>query len=719
MIGIEVKGVFLDLGKETIRFEKINPSFITELFQGDYSFPFTIPATENNLKALGFSNIIEVVNRTIKEEIYLWWFGMAHEKAILVVSAGTESSIKINIAGGVKAMRIADKNLKDLTWPADFTLGTNSDSIITNAKIVSLESDWAEYGFSFIPHKNEEFYSSSNPDFNGIVNKQNSSNGDFYKNTVMIGNKYCLVPFLFLFYILNQIFIDEGLIPEGEFWDDEEMQKILVYNNYALDSPNNDDNVYVITNVEHSYNTTTRLKLYKGPAGTFDAAGAWSNSAFEYTIQQAGDITIDVLINAYVDARDTLCFGLYTPHFNLYIDGVLAGQLNFPSQSYGYFSRSLTYTYTASIGDIGKKIYINNIVDPVYLPLTGLIFRVLGTSYCLISNTSELLNVYSNTITFKNHVNDMTASEFLVSLKTIGIDIRLDYNTHKAILNFDKSYVKSEDYDDLTKKVTDKYDLNFEDKDKGYKINYDFGSSDKLVETNFKKYLASNFKGEVETYKMLPTPAQLGFIMLVLNVNQLFITSPNPSGSGYIWEFFSDNYYDVILGRGEQELKCKFAPMFMAFAENEGGTATQNKCLIPAVKQSGSSQMFGLGSNDFNLRFVFYRGVNQDHGLPSPEGGSYVYAGTSVFGINGDRVGNYEWRINSTFGLIDILLMQLLIALTNSEIVERDVNLNELDILSFNVKRKAVIDDVVFLIKSMSILGDSNLRTSRGKFLKL
>ena len=74
MIEVEINNSFLDLGESTIRLEKNNASFITELFQGDYSFPFIIPATENNLRILGFVNTIELINRTIQLDGHLWLF---------------------------------------------------------------------------------------------------------------------------------------------------------------------------------------------------------------------------------------------------------------------------------------------------------------------------------------------------------------------------------------------------------------------------------------------------------------------------------------------------------------------------------------------------------------------------------------------------------------------------------------------------------------------
>ena len=719
MIGLEINGEFLELNDTNFRLEKINPSFITELFQNDYSFPFTIIDTPVNLGILGFTNVIELFNRVVEYDGYLWLFGAPYLKVKIIVSAGTNNSITINVAGGIKAMRIADKSLKELNYGDDYTLGATTDLIVSKAKTISLVTDYTTYGFTFVPHKNEDFYGSNNTDFCGIVNRQDSTTGAFLKNDVIIGNKYCLVPWLYLFFILTKIFEEEGLVPAGEFWDDEEMQKLLLYNNYALDASTNDDNCYVLGGSTISYNTNTRLQLYKGPVGSFDAANAWSNTAFEYTIQAAGDIVIDILINAYSDPSGGSFFGTYVPHFNLYIDGVYTGALNFPTQSVGYFSRSLSIEYTATVGDIGKKIYLNNVIAPVFLPLTGVIFQVIGTSYMLVTNNSAPLNIYSKTLSYKNHVPDITVSEFLAQFKNLGISFEFDYGKGIVNINYDKDYVSSADYLNWTGKTTAEYQINFEEKNKGFVVNYDFGSSDKLVEGNFKKYLASNFKGEFPTYNNIPFASTEGHIVLVSNSNQLYITVQNPLAPGVMWKFFGDNYYDIVLGRGEVESKSKFAPMFMDFAENENGTTAENRCLIPVSKQQGSSQMFGMGVTDFDLRFVYLRGVNQSNSLVTPEGGVYIYASSTRFGINGNTVGNFEFPLQSEYGIIKKLILDFLIALNNAEIIERDITLNELEVLILNVKKRAQIDGSRFLIKSVSISVDKFLKKSRAKMLKI
>jgi hypothetical protein len=717
MIQIQINNEFLNLGDASIRIERNNPSFLTDVYQGDFSFPFTIPLTESNLRILGYANSIELFDRKVDLIGYLWLFGAPYLKTKIFISSGTNKSITLNLSAGLKALSTGDKNLNEIDYGPDYVLGSDSDGVVLGAKTVSLVTDYNTYGFTFVPHKNESFYGDSNPDFCGVVNRQNSITGDFYQNQVSVGNRFCLVPFLYLFFILKKIFQAEALIPKGNFWDDKEMQKLLVYNNYSLDRPDRTNNTFVKSGSDQNYNTVTRLRLDLGPAGTFDDGLAWQGAADEYEITYVGEHIFDLSLSAYLKRGDDF-FGTYNPHFRMVIDGVTAGTVYFGSQTQGYVTRSLSFSYTATPSDIGKKVYFENVIAPVFFPLNNFEFRIITGSYLLVSITQDSLNVYNETISYKNHVPDITVSDFLAQFKNMGIKFDFDYQNGTVSLNYNKG-LKNLSTIDWTDKITNDYELNFEDKNKGYKLNYDFGSSDELVDGNFKKYVNANFRGEFDRFENLPFASKEGNIALVLNSNQLFISKQNSTSTGLEWVYFCDNYYDLVYGNGEQEVFSKIAPMFMTLAENEGGSPLENTALMPTIKQTGSSDMFGIGVNSFDLRFVFLRGVNQSNGLTSPKGGKYNYASSTAIGINGNSVGSYEFPILSKKGLNQIFSNDFFSALNNSEFVERDIRLNEVDIINLDTSKKVTISGIGYLIKSVSLSISKKLSLARVKFLKI
>lgn len=723
MIGIEVNGIFLELNEESFRLEKINTSFYPEVFQGDYSFPFTINDTEINRKTLGFPTSLENASRTLKIQCYVWLGGIPFNKAMLNVIGATNNKIKLNIAGGLKTLTIFDKSLKELDYGTDYDLGVDSDAIIASAKTISLESDYSVYGFSFVPHKNIDFYNGQNASFCGIINRQNSATGDFYKNTFGTGNKYTLVPFIYLFYILDVIFNTEGLQAEGDFYNDPEMQKILLYNNFALDKTTNDDNAYIITNTDYtifgsSYSTLyfQNIKFFKGVGASFDEAGAWNNTTFEYTIQAPGDIEILAQIDAFLPSSvDWYACGVYEVQFALYVHGVLITDAKYPANAHGLKNLIIETTYTAVLGDVGSKILIKYKLGTINFPPYGFNMTIKGTSSFLITNATEQLNVYERNVSFKNHIKDITVSELLASIKTLGVSIDFDYIEGKVKLYYDSNIIKSNDHIDYTDKAGAEYENNFEDQGKGYLVKYNFSTENTLVEDNFKKYLSKNFKGTVNTIYDLPLAVSLGSIILVKNSNQLFITKINTGGSGYVWEFFSDNYYEVKIGEGLTEYNIEMTPMFMDYAENEGGTSDQNKCLIPTSKQPGTTQLYALGDNDFGLSFVFLRGVN----ISGIKGGVYIYASSTNMDINGNSVGDYDCTLTHEESIARRFIFDLLYILNNAEFVDRGLNFNEKDIMNFNIKRKISIDGIFYLCKNLSADFKQLYTTCKSTLLKI
>lgn len=727
MIGIEVNGTFLELNEDSFRLEKINTSFYPEVFQGDYSFPFTVDDNEINRKTLGFPNTIENGNRILKTQCYLWLGGIPFNKATLNVIGGSNNKIKLNIAGGLKNLTIFDKSIKELNYGNTYDLGIDSDAIIASAKVISLEFDYSVYGFTFVPHKNENFYNNENPNFCGIINRQNSVTGDFLKNTYGTGNKYTLVPFVYLFYILDTIFKTESLVPEGDFYDDPEMQRMLLYNNFALDKTTNEDNAYVITNTDYiifgsSYSPYyfQNIKFLKGIPNSFDESSAWDNLLNEYTIQAPGTIDILAQLDVFIPYNiNWYTCGVYELEFAIYAAGTLVTAGRIPANSHGLKQLVISTTFNATSGNVGSKILIKYKLGTINFPPFGFNITIKGTSNLLIANDTEELNVFERNVSIPNHLKDISVGEFLTSLKTLGVSVDLDYIQGKAKLYYDSNIINSTDYKDYTEQASEYYENNFEDKNKGYLVKYNFGTENKLVESNFKKYSSASFKGTVSSFYDLPVPIKLGNVILVKNSNQLYITKINTGGSGYVWEYFSDNYTELKIGEGETEYNIEFTPMFMDYAENEGGTANQNKCLIPVSKQIGTTQLYALGENDFDLSFVFLRGPNSNIGTASPKGGVYIYASSTNIGINGNKVGNYDCTFENENGLIKKFIYDLLYLLNNAEYIERGLNFTEKDIINFNIKRKVSIDGITFLVKNLSAEFKELFTTCKAILLKI
>lgn len=724
MIAIEINGMFLDLPEDlSIRLEKNYSTVIDSIYQGDYSFPFDIVTTDTNLRVLGFLNVLEFPNKVLQYDCYLHLYGIPYQKAKFIVKLSTQNTFKVNIAGGLKSLKTAELSLREIEYGDDYNLGQLPSQIALAATDISRESDWTVYGFTFVPHKNDAFYGTNNSDFNGVLNAVNPNNGIIHYNDTSTGNKYAIVPWFFLFFVLKKIFDQEGYTPMGTFWNHPEAKKILLYNNRALDSLREIGSTKVMINSNATINcgTNSALSLYnclvpfpaiKGPVGTYDDAMAYTNANYKYEIKTAGQYTIEL-------------FHLGTLHqpysgYWAYVNGVeIWHYWKILDTEIPATGRTYTFNWTANVGDIGKilEIKTGNFINP-----NGSLAVTLlqGSTITINQQNVDEINFFTPIVSAAKHMKDMTVSELLVALKKEGVDITFDDNNKTVILDFLEDMITNNAAEDWTEKCTSEFELDLDNYNKGYNVSYDFGTNDKLTEGNFIKP-TSPITDEFNSENDLPNTNLSGSIVYVKNTNQLLIRKFDSFANTYSWAKYSDRYYNEVFAAGENKINLTMAPMLMGIGNNvdPGANADLQKALMPVSSNLGSSDMFGMGDNDFDLRICFYRGQNQIGMAPNNKGGNYILASSMRHSLNGFEVGSFDLSLHSLWSLFVRFSKNTYYRIANGQILERDVRLNEIDTLTLNKKSKVSIDGVIFLIKSVSIVISSKFQLARAKFLKL
>lgn len=730
MIKISINGVFLDLGETNIRLEKTNPMFTTDIYQGDWSFPFTIPLTEHNIRIIGHQNRHDIIDRKIDFVVDVYLFGVFYSTGRLYITSATNTNIGANLAFGLMALKYVNESLKTIDYGTDYILGSDTASICQLAKITSLVSDWTIYGFSFVPHFNSEFYGTTNTAFQGMINCVNSTNGNLKYNNSVTGNKYNLVPWLFLFFVLDKIFKAEGLTPKGTFWDDTEAKTILLYNNFALDSPSVASSTYLQCDSIVNYNQTARVQFKKGPVGTFDNLGGWSNANSEITLNNNynGNCIIDVDLNVYIGSNFAYDGVYWLPQFDLMVNGVVYSSFYATTPTPGTFQRvqaSIPITFTS--GNFGQKVYIryaHPTHSSIASPYAHNVLSVQVDSTILVTNiTAQNLNLYDYKLKYANHVKDITVGKLLSELKKAGIDIQFNFQDKTVTLNKISEYIKYPELVDYNKKQCSEIELSFETKNKGFKFIYDFGSSDTYTEDNFKPIEGLSVKYIVKTKFQLPSPSKIGDLAYIEQLCQYYIVKE--TSGNFSWEYYSDNYFDKILGEGETEIRAELAPMLMGFHNNEDGTSDQNLALVPHIKEKGSGKMFGLGINDCSLRYTFHRGTNNYNGLtasttPTAKGGTYGFASSGRYGANGFEHGKYSSPPSVSDSFFSQVLLPWLNVLNSGEVMQTDIMLNKHDILTSNTSKMILLQNTPFFIKNISMpINNEVLRKSRFKLLRM
>ncbi len=739
MITIEVNGQFLFLERSaTIRFEKNFTVLFQDLYQGDFSFPFTLDA-EANYKILGFLNKPEATNKVTSYSVNIFFWGLPFSPATLLITKTTRKKFQTNLVAGIKSLKTVGKTLPEINFGDSTYLGLFQDEIAAKATVISKDVDYTHFGFTFVPHINEGFYGSGgNPDFLKVLNMVNPNTGDIYYNTPGTGNKYALVPWFYLHFMLKKIFDEEGLTPIGTFWDHPEMKKLLVYNNRSLDSLNEIGETKIVVVATQTFNMSNftdysvsstpvlareKVMLLKGPSGTIDEPQMFDNALAQYEISQVGLYTFEVAATAQMLNIPDMALGIFVN--NKWIGGAEPITVD----SAGWYPSIFSVSYTATMADIGKKAYLGFYWR--YLPYIGDSLLTTTYPFCRIHAGSTLtikqsnntnLNLYSRYVVPSNHMKSINVEEFLLAIKQLGVEFTFDYTSGTVSLDFVTDKINSTEVEDWTAKAVEDFELELDKYNKGYTVGYNFGEIDQLNIDNFKKIDLSNNIEDFMTFSDLPTIDRAGHTAFVKNLNQYFISVYDQYASPqYFWRKHTDYYYTTKYAGGETEVKLNFAPMLMGMGLNVAtstSVATQT-ALMPAANSSGSSEMFGIGDNDFDLRFCFLRGQNILSGTPNNKGGNYMFASTTKYGLNGHTIGDYDFTLHLDSGFFKRYINPIYDLIANGQIMNQDFRLTELDILTISKKLRISVDGVVYLLKTVSIIAGDNLTLSRAKMLKL
>lgn len=727
-IGIEINGEFLDLNAAAVRLEKVNPFFIQDVYQGDFSFPFELPATEKNIRILKHVNSAEIINRVTEYTAWLYLYGAPHSKTKLTVNKTTRRSISAILNGGIKTLSTAALKLSEIDLGEDFNLGGTNTEIAAKAKLATETGDWQQYPFAFVPFSAPNFYGDTNPDFCGIVNRVNPTTGNIYTNDPLSSlNTYTLAPWLFLFYILQRIFKAENLNPSGSFWRDAEFSKLLLVNNRALDIRPRDKATLVRSVNEQLFNSTFQIvEFQKDGVGTYDNIEGWDESIDEYIIKTTGEhcVTVTLLVNGFNDAwriRDKKIIGGY---FYLLYDGSIitlpGGQVVFASIKNNWvgnkemaYAVTLTHTFTAAGGDIGKALTVQfNASDQNGTPYAKV---YAGSTFNVTIDANNKRPAPSSFLKYKDYVPDITVGELLVEVKKMGVMFDIDFNKSSVTLETVTTLLKEASVNDYTAKFAPDVLLNFEDKGKGILISYDYGNDENVFDT----IDASKYIGEYLNTSDLPTPNREGDIAIITLTNEIYYTALEPTTLIYSWVKKGHYAPKYKIGKGESALQCNLAPVLMTFADNQGGSANQNKALMPYYPGQGSSDLFGLGINPCDLRFAFWRGLNNNGHATTPQGGLYVLASTGTLGKNFQTVGDYETALDKDACLIRLNTEKLYLAINEGVIAEADWYPDALDVYHLRSFMKMIINNDLWVTKNVSVAIGQRGTKAKAILLKL
>lgn len=644
MIAIILQGVKLDLKDNTTVETYYFNSATKDEIKNDYVQRFTLPSSDHNQKTFKFATFIETRNRVkLFENSQLIVDGDLRMNGTIALHRATAEGMDISISANGFVVASLGTSLKDITWPSDVSLGANTAAIISHANgKVALDYPNANYVFPQV--KNEDFYANSNPDFEGIINAWDQSGQTFQENTASetpdSDNKYNLVPYLFVHFVIEQIVATYGYSVEGEFMEHAELMQLLLHNNFALDAKEH-HSYYARAGqaAEYSVSGSSQIiALSDDSTPPFeDTQNVLDTTAMSYAVSVFGTYRVNLKIDLY-HSDNTQPYHRAIIYLIYNIVSFQSQVINLQSQTWETFD--LVFELLRTSGDVpdgfNLAIAFESSSDGISWgsPDAG---KYRNVDARFINLNLDNLNSYATNLSYKNHVPDITIGEFFNGIKDVfNLNYSFDHVNKTLSIDFANN-IPGRKALDLTGKELVSFELFFDDVH-GSAFEFSF-SGDGLLEDNLVDLSDYNYIGAVDTVDDLPLTANVADLASVRNNNRLYAAELNSSDS-LTWTLLSDNYYPYEIGDDVQVHIPLFSPLFMQTTQLAAGNVS------PEISEKGSSPAFSVGINEPARRLVFWRG------LQPGSSDDYPLASATVYDYEGNVIGALSliWD-EATYGL--------------------------------------------------------------------
>lgn len=259
----------LDLSPDTnIDLEYLFPAFDDKLEGSDFSLPFKIPFTDRNRALLGYAEHLNTDAAGIPEQ---WRCDVYDDRVLYAQDAklkllnhsgrfdNKDGSYNFNVSGikGFFGTRAKGKSMKDLLLDGVINWDAAMDSREFAKDLMDGNQPQYEDRIRFAPVHMADFFDNSRNDYLGeyIYNEiVNTVVLDVAFNDGWIFGRpkptmptqviakgdpeyadYRTVPFYKLLYVVRKIFSEHGFTAEGNFFDYPDFDKLMIFNNFAIE----------------------------------------------------------------------------------------------------------------------------------------------------------------------------------------------------------------------------------------------------------------------------------------------------------------------------------------------------------------------------------------------------------------------------------------------------------------------------------------------------
>ncbi|PXX96921.1 hypothetical protein DF185_19975 [Marinifilum breve] len=650
MIRLKIDSQTLVLDPKTqLRLEMNMPMFDSEAIPPNVVYPFDVPVDDSgiNTRIFKHSNYVETWNKKRVYNCQLEFDDSLELYGRLVLLNPTKKKFRISII-----LNQDNENLKDVKLNKLELQFINAGDIVTYAND-AVKKKWPEVPMQFPTIFNSDFYGerktndegqieSNNPAYLEHMNYYNTASG-FPRNDAN-GNKYVMCPQPYLFEVIAKAL--EKFDRFGSWYEDAEMQKLLIYSNRAMDNrkegfmkaSRNEGDPQEISGFG-SLEFPDESSLDNGdPQALFDGT--------RYTIGRSGLHRIVAkigIINGGIkyDPERGNEEGIYTYKYRLSLlqesNSVWSYETPFmEGVADGLFPEFVDVDQEVDITEeqVGEKFTFR--VEFQAKEDGHLIAGAWGyfaEGYIKITNAGgSIINSFSNTIDMKTLVPELRIGEFLNNLKNqFGLAVFIDSQMKQVEFELIKNIVESRNYIDLTRSVL--WDEDFElFEPAGWKFSLGSGSDDEYNDDQ--SIQDRTFAGEYLTRAAFPVPEENHYAIATKN-NSIYVTVYNSEGE-LDWKYYCGNHEILEIGSSEnqKDINSGVSPMLMK--DN----------FIPMIKQEGYTSSFNSDGDKPEFRLMFYHGF-EDPQTPT----SFPSASSTRFNARGNEVGNLDLRHDGIKGL--------------------------------------------------------------------
>lgn len=622
--------------------------------EGSFAFNGSLPNSPLNKRIFGFPDRLEgVFNLPLNVPCKLTINARVWYDALISVTSATQISLNFDllIGYGSFASLIDGKSLKDLSFPDPVPIGENQQEVIAFANAQAALA-YPQVNFNFPMIYAPDFYGDENDTFLDFINLYVGDS--FQENVINVNgaqNLNTLVPMLYLQYVTRLCFESFGYKPSGTFFDDPDIAKAMLYNNYAIDQKYKKFLVQAYQGTPQEFPPMPAKIMFTidSPLPNEDEYDIFNTTTSEYTISAVGEYMIPVSFKWYNLLDDPMKLKV-----KLYLDEECIETVTFDeTQWWQWFSREAFFTKYFDADSLGKKLSIRITMEDLYGgDLCNGYIKQASVVFENVSLTD--LNEFSRQIDLRNHVPDKEIAAFLVNLQLIfGVIIGFDHERKLADVSFVRyalSLSEGLDLTEMTRLSSKKVTII---PPEGYTLKFKFDSSDEETKKIAETVDLSNYIGQYATFSDLPYPSQLTDVAYVLNTNCYYIFS-QLEGFGPYWNLLCHYHPPYVFGDGRNEVTPEMSPLLMY--RHPG-----NRSVLPVVLQKGTSLAFNGDPEECELRFFFYHGLYMQTDFDN----YYPFASSLNYDPRGNPIGEFDLVLQGNRGIFSTFLSDYYFWLTN------------------------------------------------------